>query len=110
MHPSIEPGERVYIVAYGRVRGYAPLVRIEYKKNWGSTPPVWWWPYAKWALVRSGGAVACTIPMPVRGIPGWRYRFWQREDEQLFQDWQTVGVVNSPIKSATPPLHQRLAW
>gem|GEM_PF-5129882 len=27
--PRIQPGERVYVVAYGRLRGYAPLVRFE---------------------------------------------------------------------------------
>lgn len=27
--PDIQPGERVYIVAHGALRGYAPLVRIE---------------------------------------------------------------------------------
>ena len=28
-HPWIEPGERVYIVAHGKLRGYAPFVRRE---------------------------------------------------------------------------------
>jgi hypothetical protein len=26
--PTIDPGERVYVVAHGKLRGYAPLVAI----------------------------------------------------------------------------------
>ena len=70
--PLIEPGERVYVVAHGRLRGYAPLVRAVPGSG----------------LVRGGGAVACTIAGPIRGFRGWRYRFWQREDELPFPDWR----------------------
>lgn len=73
--PRIEPGERVYVVYNGAVRGYAPLVRIQ--RDWRS-----------FALVRHGGAVAVTIPEYVRGFRGWRYRWWDRAIEVPFPDWQ----------------------
>lgn len=116
--PKIEAGEHVYIVAHGRLRGYAPLVAIDCRVTgrrrdtaslcrlaldeqgvfgitaWHPLPlPEWWWPGATYGLVRHGGAVACTIPEPVRGFPGWRYRFWQREDEMPFPNWQSAGVA-----------------
>jgi hypothetical protein len=75
--PQIEPGERVYIVAHGRLRGYAPLVRVDrYERS----------------LVRKGGAVAVTIAEPIRGFQGWRYRWWDRSAEIDFLEWATEGV------------------
>jgi hypothetical protein len=75
--PFIRPGERVYIVAHGKLRGYAPLVRIDHGPNGG------------FALIRAGGAVACTHPEPMRGFRGWRYRWWPLDDERPFPDWRT---------------------
>lgn len=77
--PKIDIGERVYIVAHGLLRGYAPLVGLRHGSG-------------GWSLVRKGGAVAVTIEDPVRGFPGWRYRWWNREDEKPFPDWKTKGV------------------
>lgn len=74
--PTIEPGERVYVCAHGKLRGYAPLTRII---DTGSG----------FALCRRGGAVACTIDRPITGFRGWRYRDWQRDDEMPFPDWRT---------------------
>ena len=86
--PRIAPSERVYIVALGRVRGHAPLVRVATRGE------PWWPPKAKWALVRHGGAVACTIPEAIRGFQGYRYRWWRRDiDERPFPDWQAGGSV-----------------
>ena len=73
--PNIASGERVYIVARGRLRGYAPLVRIEGAEVDG------------YYLVRHGGAVACTIPERIVGFRGFRYRWWKREDEKPFLNW-----------------------
>lgn len=78
--PIIKPGERVYVVAHGKLRGYAPLVRVE---------PVCTLRPAVSCLVRAGGAVAVTIPEPVCGFRGWHYRWWNRSDEQPFPDWMT---------------------
>lgn len=81
--PDIKPGERVYIVAHGRLRGYAPLVEIGRG-----------WERGQFSLVRGGGAVACTIAEPIRGFRGWRYRFWDYADEVPFPEWREVdGAV-----------------
>jgi len=74
--PTIRPGERVYIVYNGRLRGYAPLVRIDHQ-GWG-----------RFSLVRHGGAVAVTVPEFIRGFRGWRYRWWDKAIEVPFPDWQ----------------------
>lgn len=74
--PDIQPGERVYVVCEGRLRGYAPLVRIE---HFGSR---------SYALVRQGGAVAVTIDRKIRGFQGFRYRDWAREEERPFPNWR----------------------
>jgi len=78
--PDIRPGERVYIVYARRLRGYAPLVRLQ-----RSSPNYWY-------LVRGGGAVAVTIDEPIIGFRGWRRRWWDREIEKPFPDWRTAGV------------------
>lgn len=72
--PDIKPGERVYVVYNGKLRGYAPLVRIEYSGR-------------GYALVRHNGAVAVTIDAPIRGFQGFRYRHWEYEDEKPFPGW-----------------------
>jgi hypothetical protein len=77
--PEILPGERVYIVAHGKLRGYAPLVGMEAtcKLRPGRA-----------CLMREGGAVAVTIPEPIVGFMGWRYRFWERNIEVPFPSWR----------------------
>ena len=70
--PKIEPNERVYVVALGRLRGYAPLVRYEAETR---------------SLVRHGGAVAVTIDEAIPGFRGYRYRWWPRELERPFAEW-----------------------
>ena len=79
--PDIEPNDRVYIVAHGRLRGYAPLTRIiaGYRRG-------------EFALCRSGHAVACTIDEPIVGFRGWRYRHWDRRAEKPFPNWRTAGT------------------
>lgn len=84
--PKIAAGERVYVVAHGRLRGYAPLVKITTApERFGGRP-------GGFALVRRGAAVACTIDGAVRGFQGWRYRWWEYPDEFPFPGWQTEGV------------------
>lgn len=72
--PDVRPGERVYIVFNGKLRGYAPLIRLERTSR-------------GFALVRGGGAVACTIDRPIIGFRGFRYRTWDRADERPFPGW-----------------------
>jgi len=77
--PHIGAGERVYVVAHGRLRGYALFRSIRPEAN-------------GWGIVRGGEAVAVTIPDPIRGFQGWRYRWWNRDDEVPFPDWKEAGV------------------
>lgn len=81
--PVLTPGDRCYIVCEGKLRGYAPLVNIQYDESRlrnGCAPLM---------FVRSGGAVAVTIDETIIGFRGWRARWWNREDEHEFQDWKT---------------------
>ena len=76
--PKMAYGDRVYIVAHGKLRGYAPLFNIE--RQCSLRPSVG-------CLLRRGGAQAVTIPEPIRGFQGWRYRWWDVADEISFPDW-----------------------
>lgn len=77
--PKIEPGERVYVVAHGLLRGYAPLVRLVVEGR-------------QVVFCRKEGAVAITVPWRIQGFRGWRYRDWKREDEIAFPSWRTENV------------------
>ena len=68
--PNIERGERVYVVCEGRLVGYAPLVELYAGDDYGEIE-----------FLRRGGAVACTIAAPITGFRGWRYRWWDRNEE-----------------------------
>jgi hypothetical protein len=68
----IRPGDRFYIVAHGKLRGWSPVVMI-----------------TSGAIVRKGGAVACTLPEPIPGFRGLRKRWWHRDAEMPFPDWKT---------------------
>jgi hypothetical protein len=74
--PDMQPRDRVYIVYNRKLRGYAPLVRIEQYDG------------REYALVRHGGAVACTINEEILGFRGWRKVWWLREQEMPFPGWQ----------------------
>jgi hypothetical protein len=77
--PDIHVGERVYVVAHGKLRGYAPLVGVEKhcRLNW-----------SKSCLVRRGNAVSVTIAESILGFRGFRYRWWDRGAETPFPDWK----------------------
>lgn len=75
--PKSRPGDRVYIVYDGKLRGYAPLVRIErYERGY--------------ALVRHNDAQAVTIDEHIPGFRGFRYRWWDRAIEREFPDWTVM--------------------
>jgi hypothetical protein len=74
---SILPGDRFYVVAHGKLRGWAPVTRIEKC------------PDGSFVICRRGNAVACTITEPIPGFRGLRIRWWRREDEKPFPDWRT---------------------
>ena len=90
--PKIVPGERVYVVAHGLLRGYAPLTRLVVEGR-------------RIVFCRRGGAVAVTVPWHIQGFRGWRYRDWKREDEIAFPTWRTENVPDfnfkTPMKSST---------
>jgi hypothetical protein len=75
--PDIGPGDRLYIVARGLVRGYAPVTRLVRHEG-------------QWVICRRGGAVAVTIPEQVTGFRGWRRRWWERGAEMPFPGWRTA--------------------
>ena len=78
--PDIFEGERVYCVYNGRLIGYAPLVDIETDGD-------------RFALIRRGSAVAVTIPEHIPGFRGFRYRWWDREEEVPFPEWRTTPAI-----------------
>jgi len=77
--PKIEPGERVYVIYNGRLRGYAPLIQCK-TRNLSRC--------AACALIRGGDAVAVTIPEKIIGFMGFRYRWWDYAIEVPFPDWK----------------------
>lgn len=77
--PPITAGERLYVVAWGLLRGYAPVTRVE-RTDRG------------WAICRRAGAVAVTIEEPIPGFRGWQKVWWPREAERPFPDWMTAGL------------------
>lgn len=92
-----KPGDRVYIVAFDRLRGYAPLVGTEQMCRLNPRMA---------CLIREGGAVAVTIDEPIRGFQGWRKRWWDRERERPYPDWQTDNVT--PPSARQPALQDAL--
>lgn len=87
--PRIEEGERVYIVCEGKLRGYAPLIRVD-RELIGETGL-----RMRYGLTRIGDAVAVTVrertgaPRNFRGFQGFRYRWWDRSEESPFPEWRT---------------------
>lgn len=83
--PDVKPGDRVYVVALGKLRGYAPLLCLSWSDEIQS-----------YGLFRGGGAVAVTIrdhfnprqPATIKGFRGFRYRWWERSAEVPFPGWR----------------------
>ena len=73
--PPIKPGERLYVVAHGKLRGYAPVTRVA---PWESG----------WAICRQGLAVAVTIAQTIPGFRGYRRVWWNRDEEKPFPEWK----------------------
>lgn len=93
--PNVSPGARVYVTYNNTLRGYAPLVRVE------------WIPERScWALVRRGEAVAVTIDEPVVGFRGFRERWWDRAQERPFD----APWYNGQPEWMVPKEWERLVW
>lgn len=111
--PKIEAGDRLYIVAHGRLRGYAPVIALyglSFDPDQGARPPVGVYVPAdhhprdyrdgelvesavrNWCIERAGDAVAVTITDAIPGFRGLRKAWWDRSEEVAFPDWQTRGV------------------
>lgn len=75
--PDIAAGDRLYVVAWGKLRGFAPVTRPVVRTETG------------WCICRRGDAVALTIDEPIQGFRGWRRRWWGREIEKPFPAWRT---------------------
>ena len=75
---TIKPGDRFYVVAHGKLRGWAPVTRVEDHSHKGGGH----------VICRRGDAVACTIPTPIPGFRGLRVRWWSRDIEQPFPEWR----------------------
>lgn len=87
--PPAEPGDRLYIVAWGMLRGYAPITRV------AQTPD------GRWGICRKGGAVACTVKgRRWDGFRGYRYRWWEREQEGPFPEWRIEGIPGKQVAMA----------
>ena len=84
--PKIEPGDRLYIVAWGKLRGYSPVTRVIKREGRG------------WGICRRGGAVACTIPEAVPGFRGHRARWWDRKIETTYSNWRTDGIPQRQVE------------
>ena len=67
----IKPGDRFYVVAHGKLRGYSLVTSL-----WGG------------AIVRKGGAVAVTIDETIPGFRGLRKRWWSHSEERPFPEWR----------------------
>jgi hypothetical protein len=77
----IHPGDRFYVVAHGKLRGWAPVTRLQTSSTGES-----------FCICREGGGVACTIDFPIPGFRGLRKRWWPREMEKPFHG--SVGGVH----------------
>ena len=67
---KIKPGDRFYVVSHGKLRGYAPVVRVDESSEDENFS----------GIIRGAGAVAVTIPEPIPGFQGLRKRWWDRAD------------------------------
>lgn len=86
--PPIFPGDRLYIVAWGRLRGYSPVTRVAQDDN------------GRWVICREGGGVAVTLNEPMMGFRGFRHRGWEREEEIEFPDWKLAGIPEPEVVKA----------
>lgn len=103
--PPINAGDRLYVVAWGRLRGFAPVTRLRahpvrlkdeplFENRWVTVEPrIHVGDVLQWCICRRGNAQAVTIEEAIPGFRGWRKRWWPRETERTFPDWKTAGVA-----------------
>lgn len=81
---SMKPGDRFYVVAHGKLRGWAPVTRVVIEGSEND----------QYVICREASAVACTIPEAIPGFRGLRLRWWDRNSEQPFSDWKIAGAAS----------------
>lgn len=86
----IGPGDRFYVVAHGRLRGYAPVTRVVDNTAQGGG----------FVICRRGNAVAVTIAETIPGFRGLLARWWPIVAERPFPDWRTAGVMDAATRKA----------
>ena len=79
--PPIDAGDALYIVAHGRLRGFALVSKPVCASRGG------------YLITRAANAKAVTIAETINGFQGWRRRWWNLADELPFPDWKTRGVI-----------------
>ena len=79
---KLQTGDRLYVVANGKLRGYAPVVRVIQRED--SEGKIYF------GVCRKGGAVAVTIPETIPGFRGLRKRLWERDQEITFMYWRDL--------------------
>lgn len=77
---TIKPGDRFYVVAHGKLRGWAPVTRVQGPEDSSDR--------SGWIICRRGDAIACTVPFAIPGFRGLRARWWDRNTEQPFENWR----------------------
>lgn len=77
---AASPGDRFYVVAHGKLRGWAPIIRVDRFQHEGNVG---------YSIVRGGRAIACTIETPIPGFRGLRQRWWPVTHERSFPEWRT---------------------
>lgn len=83
----VKAGDRCYVVAHGRLRGYAPITSVVF------TPRRPGQRIGKIVFCRAAGAEAVTVKAPIKGFRGYQMRWWDRKNEIPFPTWQTEGVL-----------------
>ena len=76
---NMKSGDRFYVVAHGKLRGWSPVTRVEDNS----------WKGGGYVICRRGDAVACTVIFAIPGFRGLRTPWWNRDEEIPFPDWRT---------------------
>lgn len=80
---NLTPGDRLYVVCDGKLRGYAPITRVIQEEDSMGRPI--------FGICRKGGAVACTIPESIPVQRSIKPRWWDRDHEIPFPGWKECG-------------------